>query len=630
MWIVLEVSLSETDSSAPAGDQQPVNGCELRAGSVLARVYEERGRYLMPVADLRSRSLSELISETKDRWPLVRDWRVVSTRMATTLSALGFFSQIAAGHLVFSNLAQLTNDQIVQEPEKQPDSMPAILLGDPPTRLLTHTRDGRRFDWLDCRNWCTDAARYLPNWLDEAWLLGDGADTPEIRRRQYLEQRAELVVEIVEGALRVARGLGCPYLPSTVGGIAWQSYWRTRSEERPAPCSGELEEKLLRLALAGPRSVAFMKGRLPAPVHWLDVTQQYTSVMYKYVFPVAVREIVERDSWGDLPKGEPVEGLCALALVETPPGVFACYESGTLQWPGGRYRTVLAGPELAYARDRRYLKGVGTYVSYELGAPFDEWVRRWRRLRAQAESWTSKAQMAICKQVGNSLWGRMAARASGYEYTAEIPPRYQWGVRYVSLPSRGRVARVLDLWSLVLAEVEHELLPDTSPACAAWIQSAARVQMDRWIDGIDSRCVYYLMADSIWVDGQGLYQLSHLGAVGDGEPGLLEVESTGTDVVLLSAGAYYWDGELTLTGLPLRSRAGLAPLLARDLGPKLLTRIGSGDPQRLAVYSQDYDCRELYRLWQQSWCEEVIHPRVWMDAYPDLTSWPPRPHSKSR
>jgi hypothetical protein len=630
MWIVLEVSLSESDSVASAGGEQPLNVCEVRAGGVLARVYEQRGRYLMPVADLRSRSIGELLAETKERWLLVRDWRVVSTRMASTLSALGFFSEISAGQLVFSNLAHLTTEPTVQEPAKQPDRMPAILLGDPPTRILTVTKDGRRFEWLDCRNWCTDAVRYLPNWLDEEWLPGDGAEMPEHRRRQYLESRAELVVEILEGALRVAFGLGCPYLPSTVGGIAWQSYWRTRSEERPAPCSCDLEAKLLRLAMAGPRSVAFMKGRLPAPVHWLDVCQQYTSVMYRYVFPVAVRQIVERTEWGDLPKGEPVEGLCALALVETPPGVFPCYESGQLQWPSGRYRTVLAGPELAYARDKRYLRGVGTYIIYELGAPFDEWVRRWRRLRGQAESWTSKAQVAICKQVGNSLWGRMAARASGYEYTAEIPPRYQWGVRYVSLPGRTRMTKVIDLWSLVLAEVEHELLPDTSPACAAWIQSAARVQMDRWIDGIDSGSVYYLMADSIWVDSVGLYQLSHLGAVGDGEPGLLEVESTATDVVLMSAGAYYWDGELTLTGLPLRCRAGLAPLLARDLGPRLLTRIGTGDPERLAVYSQDYDCRELYRLWQQSWCDEVIHPRVWMDEYPDLASWPPRPHWSRR
>lgn len=501
--------------------------------------------------------------------------------------------------------------------------MTVQIISDPPTVLCTRTRAGLRIRWIDARNWCGELSQYLPRWLDLDAAAVD-LDTARARAaREHVEDRIGACVQVLEAAWRIARSMGLVWLPTSAGSLAWHSYWRVPSEERLCPCGTPDTTRLERIAMGAPRVLPLSIGLVEGPVYWCDCRQQYTAIMHERLLPTAMLAYEDRSEWGELPGEYAVDQILAVCLVRDPGGWYPVYESGVVTWGRGVHRTVLAGPELALAAHHGHLHAVGSWIAYELGEPCLEWVERWRDVWDRAERYWTALQRQVVKSVGNALWGRCAAMACGLEPSHEVPPHPRYGIRYVHLPGRPRPVRVVDLWDLVLVEREPEPLAESAPAVAAWTQSWGRRQIIEWAEIAGWERVHYLAADALVVDEAGLEHLVMHECIEDDEPGILRVDSSAARMVIAGPGVYLWDDELVSSAVPSDARVPSSVELVRTIGPRLLQRIESGDPDRIALWHERVGMEILQDLVSRGELRRDLLPDVTATDYPSLDRWPP-------
>src|SRR5262249_7766638 len=123
---------------------------------------------------------------------------------------------------------------------------------------------------------------------------------------------------------------------------------------------------LERRSIHGGRSECLRLGKVLGPVHSLDVTAFYATLMRDTPVPVRLRH------WG---YGEPGwrhdlfdrgRGAIARVLVETDKPHYPCYRNGITIYPVGRFWTDLAGPELACAYVDDRIQSWGQWATYDL------------------------------------------------------------------------------------------------------------------------------------------------------------------------------------------------------------------------------------------------------------------------
>lgn len=96
------------NAAQPSAGEQPV--VDVRPVLLGATVFEVRGGSLMPVWSYSGEPTVVGLVEWLESLPIGDQIMVVSSRMATTLSAIGFFSSVRGGHLVFESRDKETED----------------------------------------------------------------------------------------------------------------------------------------------------------------------------------------------------------------------------------------------------------------------------------------------------------------------------------------------------------------------------------------------------------------------------------------------------------------------------------------------------------------------------------------
>lgn len=188
--------------------------------------------------------------------------------------------------------------------------------------------------------------------------------------------------------------------------------------------------------------------------------------------------------WIGSPHFGPV-ALCELAT-ETPR--YPVKWRGVNWYPVGRFRTWLAGPELAEARDRGELVAIGRGQMHQLGYPMRDWANWVMDPTAGGTVDVPAVAVAACRSWGRSVIGKWGAHA----HTAElrgVATRPGWHVTEAfDARTMSRAAEVdmagKQWWVTYDGDGEN-----CYPAVLAWIESHIRVRLSRVLDMLDGAWV---------------------------------------------------------------------------------------------------------------------------------------------
>jgi hypothetical protein len=329
-----------------------------------------------------------------------------------------------------------------------------------------------------------------------------------------------------------------------------------------------------RKAIYGGRREVFSHGpQSGGPFAEYDFTQAYLTTLAECPVPVKrlarFPALAADHGWIDCPWF----GVIAEVEVETDLPRWPARVGGRVHYPVGRFRTVLASPEIARARDLGCLRAVGPGWVYRLGTPLAAWAR-WALAVQRGELGPVHPAVArFLKHAGRAVVGKFAARGWHHERLtdAEHPA---WS----SLPAWNVAARaretITQLGVRRFATREVPLSDNAFPAVLAWVESHVRLRLSAVIDAAPDGAVICCDTDGLTARPGELPDSAYAPAVTG--PLIMRPKHVYRRIDVLGPQHIKRDGRAKLAGIP-----GAAEQTARGeytalLWPKLAWQLGNG------------------------------------------------------
>lgn len=389
-------------------------------------------------------------------------------------------------------------------------------------------------------------------------------------------------------------------------GAPWRAREATPEGKRPArrgartlidpdPAARAFE----RLALYSGRRDLWRVGKMPAgPWAELDLKTAHLAVAAYKSLPYRRWKAFEGLALDDWRIGSPVASVIARVLVETAEPRYPVRLDGAIVHPVGRFETVLAGPEIADARERGELLQVGPGYGYHLGPHMQEWATWALAVLASGPEAVDPLLRVAVKGWSKTVPGRWAMTVSR---EVERGPSHvrEWELEPALVgtpPRRGYILHLAGEWSENVRDQEAE---DSFPAVLAHIQSWTRLALGRLIDAVPEGCRAACNTEGLWVHAAAIRGLGQLGqrlrAFPDAPadpmgvaldalnlrtaPLEVRIKQTARTLRLLSPQHLQVDGERHYAGVP-RSAVETGPQAFEFwTWPKLAGQIERGDPE---------------------------------------------------
>lgn len=450
-----------------------------------------------------------------------------------------------------------------------------------------------------------DSHSYLPKSLEE---IGDRIgipkrplpdfDAPEgewlERCRQDVEITAQAMLELLDWWDRKRLGAWADTGPGT----GWHALRHRKAPDKvlidPEP-EGRAWD---RQALYGGRRDCWQKGRLPEGWYVeLDLVQAHLSICASQALPI--RRVSAFDS---LPVDTHLlthlgTGVIAAAEIETSTPRYPLRLADAITYPVGRFRTVLCGPELAYAQELGELRAIGPGRRYRLGFAMEGWGQWIQRILEGTEPDTPVAAQIAAKGWSRTVVGRWAMRTGRQDFELPSPERgwaMTWGRDHVT----GAPRTILTLGGRELWLVQDQEADSSFPAVLAWVQSHTRVLLDRLISALGPGATILCNTDGVLVKGLALSDL--VGAPLPGpeaattmrelseyagqylqrftEPIRLQVKAVYRQGEVIGAQHTILDGKRKLAGVRWNAKEIRPKVYAYETWPRLAWQIAQGDP----------------------------------------------------
>lgn len=391
-----------------------------------------------------------------------------------------------------------------------------------------------------------------------------------------------------------------------------------------------------RLAIYGGRRETWRWGKLqPGTYHELDFERAYQTIMANNALPR------KRGRWFDsLPLDsrlidDPAQqwGIIAECELETdsprwpcrvateaadpPPAVVpdstqppADHKTRVL-YPVGRFRTVLAGPDIAEARRLGCLRAVGHGQVHQLGFAARPWAT-WSLTAQDAADTPAVVRLAL-KHQGRAVAGKWAARAWSKSVIG-ASTTYGWAYEDVYIHETQTRGAIIDLAGTKFLSIPGSDGDNAYPAVLAWIESYTRVALGRAIETLGAAVVIQCDTDGMIVDTTAMTTIDSMteAAAGKGvshRGGLREtlartVEHT-APLRLRAKTAYRnmevvgpqhltLDGHRRWSGIPGSAQRQADGSYSAWTWPKLAWQMGSGDQRGYTRVVQTYRLAASY------------------------------------
>lgn len=245
----------------------------------------------------------------------------------------------------------------------------------------------------------------------------------------------------------------------------------------------------------------------PAPIyptlegdleHW-DIRSMYPTILAREYFP-------ERPLWHR--EHPPVDRVldelrqrCVIAdvMIETETPDYPYHDLQRVRWPIGRFRTVLAGPELERACRAGHVVQVLRSQSYRRGKPFAPAATSLLALRQEARLIGDPLWESFVKGLSNSFGGKMAQKKHEWTPMPHITPMVPWG-EWAFVPSNPAFRRTFQSAAgLTWERGDHKHKGRPLAACFVYLTAYGRDLMHQVKQAIPADRLVSMDTDGVWV-----------------------------------------------------------------------------------------------------------------------------------
>lgn len=424
----------------------------------------------------------------------------------------------------------------------------------------------------------------LPGWddSDAAWLARCEGDT-EILARAMLQ-----LMDWWD-----AEQLGSWTLTGSAGG--WNTWRHRTTVALPLIVPDDDQLAADREAIYGGRRQAFRHGQLDSgPYTLLDFKSAYPTVAASHTLPAA-----RQGNFDSLPVDSrlvlgPDYGIIAQVEVDTASPRYPVRINGRVAYPIGRFRTTLAGPEIAEARDRGELVAIGAGYLHRLAPIMQEWAS-WVLRCTDSDS---SAVPAVCQRAvkhwGRAVIGKTAAK--GWQVRPlETLGGTGWDYRPAWNAELRAPSHLVDVCGRAAEVISDGNADNAYPAILAWVESWTRVYLGRAIDALAPLGVVTCDTDGLIVAGTGDWEAALAGT----STGLLTLRRKGEYASVRVLGPQHIEapGARKMAGIPASAEpAGdgkLRALLWPKLAGQMQLRPGNTEPAYVRPW-QSYTVAQSY------------------------------------
>ncbi len=412
--------------------------------------------------------------------------------------------------------------------------------------LIKVTRRGSSIMFVDFFNWFRESLATIGERIGIEKLSVDFDTVDDSELSTYCRRDVEILVGMFAHLTGFLTTNMVSRLCYTIGSTAMAAFLFRHYREKIYIHNNKEAIDLERESYKGGRTECFFIGHLTnGPFYVLDINSLYPFIMQGNQFPVKYEHIRHDLSVSELSRVLVDRSAVADVTIDTQTPIYAVKRDRTI-FPVGEFRTVLTTPELLYAIENNDIKTVHTAVSYFHANIFTTYVNRFYKLRLECKADDNLLFEHFCKLLLNSLYGKFGQKIEVWEKIGDAPnePDRIEDIIDAVTHRRRRLRYLLGEVSEVkgVAESRHSF-----PAISSHVTAYARLYMYKLMLVAGHRNYFYCDTDSLFVNGDGLKNLSSF--LHDTDLGKLKVETTTDAIHLFGLKDYMIDGKTTIKGI---------------------------------------------------------------------------------
>lgn len=263
---------------------------------------------------------------------------------------------------------------------------------------------------------------------------------------------------------------------------------------------------LARAGYHGGRTECLHIGRLQGEFFLLDVNSMYAAVMRDMLVPTKLICYTKRCDLRDIASWIKDRVVVAECEVETEEPIYAVKHNDQLVFPIGRFSTVLAGNEVAYALRHGHIRKVVSAAVYSAAVAFQEFVdAMWKERRAAFDGGDHDAANKW-KCLLASFYGKWGQKGGAWEKIDDAPNGKIKSWANVDHET-GEFTQYRQFGGIIQQYIESDETSQSLPAIAACITANARVVLYQMMCEAGMENVYYVDTDSLLVNVHGFERI---------------------------------------------------------------------------------------------------------------------------
>jgi len=383
--------------------------------------------------------------------------------------------------------------------------------------------------------------------------------------------------------------------------------WRHRFMSYPVYVHNNADALALeRAAYRGGRSEPFRVGRFIGETFYkLDVNSMYPHVMRWYEYPNNLVHHALGGSADYLAYVLERFGVIADVTIKVDEPWFPVVRGGRNVYPVGTFRTVLTSEEVRLALYKRWIKQVHAYARYTMRDLFSEFVNTFYTLKAEYRAQGKHVLSLLCKDLLNSLHGKLGQRGLETKVIGEWDP----GENFVALASDGpgtEPYKIRYIGGQAIEERKRGESFNSMPAIAAHVAANARLYLYTLVQEAGHGHCLYCDTDSLIVDSYGLSNLAH--RLDTMAMGSLKIEEVASEVEIRAPKDYTFGGRLVVKGIPRNATWVDNNSAEVELWPGLASYLGGEN-------SLHYQTRTITRHLAREITSGTIGPDGWIEPF---------------
>jgi DNA polymerase type B, organellar and viral len=400
----------------------------------------------------------------------------------------------------------------------------------PPTIIdITH-HQGHKFRIVDLCNYGMELADFE-----------DELDTSDLDKSvQAIQDYCELLAATNMGGLK-----------TTAASQAWACYRTNHYDDKIVAHDNHEVRKHERRAYAGGRCEVFRLGKIPDRCYYLDVKGMYNAIALNGYFPSRMYDYQCSVTGGIELTWPHLGSTIADVEIDTPIPIYPCKLDGITVYPVGRFRAVLAGPELMLACSNSHVRKCFFASKYEMKPLFTRFASWYFDTLNRLESLGLSHLKPALKLACNSMYGKIGSRGKSWKTVSNPDYRPRWARWHGSVPG----TRELTQWQSIDGVVQwldcDGEPPVSCPAIPAFMNSYGRCQLLNIMYAIGFENVHYVDTDGLIVNEEGYHSAVNSGMVAINVPGMLTIRGSSTDTEIFALKHYRFDGKITCAGIPV-------------------------------------------------------------------------------